>query len=63
VTITRLAHLEAKFKLFIGNLPPDPSIELLQKIFAGQDAQEFIPIKNKPGMPNLNGSAFVRMGR
>lgn len=32
-------------------------------MFAGRDAQEFIPIKNKPGMPNLKGSAFVKMGR
>jgi RNA recognition motif-containing protein len=63
VTITRLANLEATFKLFIGNLPPDPSVELLQQMFAGRDAQEFIPIKNKPGMPNLKGSAFVKMGR
>ena len=63
VTTIRLANLEATFKLFIGNLPPDPSVELLQQMFAGRDAQEFIPIKNKPGMPNLKGSAFVKMGR
>ena len=59
----RLANLEATFKLFIGNLPPDPTVEMLQEMFAGRDAQEFIPIKNKPGMPNLKGSAFVKMGR
>ncbi len=59
----RLTNLEATFKLFIGNLPPDPTVEMLQEMFAGREAQEFIPIKNKPGMPNLKGSAFVKMGR
>ena len=58
----RMAMLEATFKLFIGNLPPDFTVETLQEMFAGRDAQEFIPIKNKPGMPNLKGSAFVKMG-
>ena len=28
--LVRLANLEATFKLFIGNLPPDPTVEMLQ---------------------------------
>jgi hypothetical protein len=39
VSLYRLANLEASFKLFVGNLPPDPTVEMLQVAKSQNNAQ------------------------